>query len=430
MTHWDAFAGLGISLGLGLLVGLQRELAESKIAGLRTFALITLLGTVCAIVGERFGGWVVAVGLLGVAAASGVGNWLESRVDPERGPGITTEIAVLVMYMVGAMVGMEATEGDGPLRTVAIATGVAVAILLQAKRRLHMIADHLGEKDLRAILLFAALTFVVLPLLPDQAYGPYQVWNPRNLWLMVVLVVGISLGGYIAYKFAGAQAGIPLAGLLGGLVSSTAVTLSFARRAGSGGGKKAGAMLTQATLAIALASAVVYGRVLVEIGAAGPTLMRSAAWPLGIMLGVAVLSAGAVYLSARREGGYVPPQENPTELKSALVFAALFALVLLAVAWAKERFGGAGIYAVAMISGIHDMDAITLTNARLAHRGEMDHGTAWRAIVLAAISNMAFKTGIAGVFGGWGLLWRVAAVLAPGAITGAVLVLTWPQPVA
>ncbi len=438
MTHWDAFAALGISLGLGLLVGLQRELAESRVAGLRTFALITLLGTLAAFVADRFGGWAIGTGLIGVAAATALGSWIAARGDRERGAGITTEVAVLVMFMVGVLVGMSALDGDGrPLRTVAVAVGVAVAVLLQAKQRLHAIADRLGEKDLRAILVFAALTFIVLPLLPDANYGPgpYKVWNPRVLWLMVVLVVGISLGGYIAYKFAGARAGTALAGIIGGLISSTAVTLSFSRRAGaasSGGGRGKGSRghesaCRAAALAIALASAVLYVRVLVEIGAAGRSLLPAAAWPIGAMLAASVLAAGVIFLRQRDEDGHTPAQQNPTELRSAVVFAVLFALVLLAVEFAREKFGGAGVYAVAMISGVHDMDAITLSNARLAHTGEMEGSTAWRAIVLAAISNMAFKTGIAGVFGGRALLWRVALVFAPAAVTGMLFVLLWPD---
>lgn len=434
VTHWDAFAALGISLGLGLLVGLQRELAESRVAGLRTFALITLLGTLAAFVADRFGGWAIGAGLIGVAAATALGSWIAARADRERGAGITTEIAVLVMFLVGVLVGMSALDGNGqPLRTVAVAVGVAVAVLLQAKQRLHAIADRLGERDLRAILVFGAITFIVLPLLPQGEYGPYGVWNPRVLWLMVVLVVGMSLGGYIAYKFAGARAGTALAGIIGGLISSTAVTLSFSRRAGaasSGGGRGKGlrgheSACRAAALAIALASAVLYVRVLVEIGAAGRSLLPAAAWPIGAMLAAALLSAGVVFLRQRDEDGHTPAQQNPTELRSALVFAGLFAVVVLLVEYARREFGGAGVYAVAMISGVHDMDAITLSNARLAHAGELPHTTAWRAIVLATVSNMGFKTGIAGVFGGRSLLWRVAAVFAPAAITGMLFVLLW-----
>ncbi len=438
MDTTGALGALGISLGLGLLVGLQRELAESRVAGLRTFALITLLGTLAAMVADRFGGWAIGAGLIGVAGATALGTWIAARHEREGGAGITTEVAVLVMFLVGVLVGMGAVSEDGgPLRTVAVAVGVGVAILLQAKRRLHAIADRLGEKDLRAILVFAALTFIVLPLLPDANYGPgeYKVWNPRVLWLMVVLVVGISLGGYIAYKFAGARAGTALAGLIGGLVSSTAVTISFSRRAGaasSGGARGKGSRSHEsacraAALAIALASAVLYVRMLVEISAAGPSLLPAAAWPLGAMFAASLLAAGVIFLRQRDEDGHTPAQQNPTELRSALVFGALFALVLLAVEFAREKFGGAGVYAVAVISGVHDMDAITLSNARLAHTAEMDPSTAWRAIVLAAISNMAFKAGIAGVFGGRALLWRVALVFAPAAVTGLLFVLLWPD---
>lgn len=419
MDAREALSALGVSLGLGLLVGLQRQLADPKLAGLRTFALIAVLGTVCALAGQQFGGWVVAAGLLGVAGATAIGNWIAVTTDRDRDPGLTTEIAVLVMFVVGVI------SLTGP-RSVAVAVGVGVAVLLHAKARLHALAQRLGERDLRAILLFAALTFVVLPVLPNEPYGPYGVWNPWVLWLMVVLVVGISLGGYIAHKFAGGRAGTALAGIIGGLISSTAVTLSFSRRAGEAEGSKGriGACRA-AALAIALASAVLYVRVLVEIAAAGRSLLPVAAWPIGSMLGAALLAAGIVYLRQRSEDGVVTEQVNPTELRSALVFGVLFALVVLAVAWAREEFGGAGIYAVAALSGVHDMDAITLSTARLAHTGGLEPGAAWRAIVLAAIANMAFKTVIAGVFGGAALLWRIAAVFLPAALTGLGFVLFW-----
>ncbi len=417
MDAMSALTSLAIALGLGLLVGLQRELAESRVAGFRTFALVTVLGTLAAFAAQQFGGWIIGAGLIGVAAATAMGDYKALQSPTGRGPGITTEIAVLVMFLVGVV----AAQPEPGSRQVAVAVGVAVAVLLQAKERLHNLATKLGEGDLRAILLFAAITFIVLPILPDEAYGPYDVWNPRILWLMVVLVVGISLAGYIAYKFAGPRAGTALTGLIGGLISSTAVTLSFSKRAAS-----STAARNSAVLAIALASAVLYGRILVEIAAVGPQLLRHAAWPIGAMLGASLAAAAIVYLRAGLKDAAVPEQSNPTELRTALVFALLFGVVLLAVAWARDVLGGAGIYAVAALSGIHDMDAITLSSARLVQTDALDAPTAWRAIVLAAIANMIFKAALAGMFGGAALFWRIAAIFAPAAAVGLLFFLFWP----
>ena len=196
----SVFMNLGIALGLGLLVGLQREHAgASRLAGIRTVPLVTVLGTVCGILSQSFGGWIVALGLLSIAALIVSGNIVES-MGGGADPGLTTEVAMVLMYAVGAYL----TIGS---REVAVTIGGGVAVLLQWKMLLHQTTTRLGENDLKLIMQFVLLSMVILPVLPNQAYGPFQVLNPHLIWLMVVLIVGINVGGYIAYKFLGETAG-------------------------------------------------------------------------------------------------------------------------------------------------------------------------------------------------------------------------------
>src|SRR5690606_6413539 len=285
---------------------------------------------------------------------------------------------------------------------------------------MHEWAGRMGEKDMRAVLLFAAITFVVLPVLPNESYGPWGVWNPRNIWLMVVLVVGMSLAGYVLYKVFGAGAGSALSGLLGGLISSTATTVTAARRM-RGDPRHTGPAL----LVIMVASCVVYGRVLTEIAVAAPEFFPTAVWPVGGMMAVSAMLAGAVWVSTRKESVGLPPPENPTELRSALVFAGLYALVLLAVEAGQVYLGDRGVFAVAAVSGLTDMDAITLSTSRLVARGELEAGPAWRAILLAAVSNLACEAGMAGVLGGRPLMLRVAGLYAVQALAAGAMAWMW-----
>ena len=222
------FQQAGLALLLGLLVGLQREHAASGIAGMRTFPLIALLGTVAAGLAKQFGGWVVAAGFLGIAALIAIHS--PKALRRSTNGGTTTDVTMLLMYAVGALL------VTGPI-AVAVAIGGAAAVLLQFKPELHGFAKRLGDQDLRAIMQFVLITCIILPLLPqrtialwpDPPYGYLNVFNPFEIWLMVVLIVGMNLGGYILYKFLGQDAGTLFGGILGGAISSTATTVSYAR---------------------------------------------------------------------------------------------------------------------------------------------------------------------------------------------------------
>jgi uncharacterized membrane protein (DUF4010 family) len=410
-----AFEDLAISLCLGLLVGLQRQRAESSVAGFRTFALITLFGTICAILAQDLGGWVVAVGLGGVIAASVVGNLNPPKPANGEGRGITTEIAMLLMFAVGAFVVVGA-------RNVAVAVGCGVAVLLHAKATLHTLAARMVDKDVRAIMQFVLITFIILPVLPDETFGPFAVLNPREIWLMVVLIVGMSLGAYIAYHFLPPQSSLVLGGLLGGMVSSTATTVSYARRAATSMGLVHGAVLV-----ILIATAVMYVRVLAEVGVVAPRHFAAVSPPIFIVLGATVIMSVIAWFSSRRRAGSLAEQGNPTELRSALFFAAMYAIVKLAIAAAKEYLGDRGIYAVAGLSGLTDMDAITLSAARLLNDGRLDATTAWHAILIGTIGNMVFKAAVIASLGGLRLFRRVSVYYAASIVIVVALLAFWPH---
>lgn len=404
---------LAVSFGLGLLLGLERERKDASIGGIRTFPIISLFGTVCAHIGQVFGGWIVAAGLLALAGIVIFANFAKMK-SGDFDPGATTEVAMLLLYALGVLI---VAEG----MAAALVVGGVLALLLHMKKPLHDFAATVGERDMRAIMQFVLLSLVILPVLPHDDFGPYGVWNPFKLWLMVVLIVGLSLTGYVAYKIFGARAGATLGGVIGGMVSSTATTVSFARRAAT-----QEALAPLAAFVILIASCISLVRVLVEIAAVAAGSFLQLAPPLAALLGICLLVTGGLYFLGGRSKTGMPEQKNPAELKSALVFGALYALVLLAVAAGREYFGSAGLYVVAAISGLTDMDAITLSTAQLANSGSVDHRTAWQSILIAAAANFVFKFGVVAALGSAALTWRVGAAFAVVLAGAGSLFWLWP----
>ncbi len=408
----DPLIDLAIALGLGLLVGLQRESRSIPAAGLRTFALVTISGTLAALLVPQTGGWVVAAGLLAVAMLATISHYTTMTKNGDG--GLTTEVALLAMYLIGAGI----TLVD---RRLAVVLGGTVAVLLQAKAPFRKVMERLGDDDVRAIIKFALLSLVILPVLPDQAFGPWAVFNLFGIWLLVVLIVGINLAGYIAWKFIGARGGALVGGLLGGVISSTATTVSYARRA-----KESRDATPLAAVVILIATAVVVLRVLIEVAVVAPRLFAQMMIPIGIVLGVAIVLSLAIWWRAARQPADLAAQESPTMLRAALLFAALYAIVLLAVAWVRYAIGDSGLYYVAIVAGLTDVDAITLSTAKLASLGRLDPERAWRVILIAFTSNLMFKLGIVAVLGTGRLLLRVAALFAILGAVAIAIVLLYP----
>jgi uncharacterized membrane protein (DUF4010 family) len=407
-------ASLGISLVLGLLVGLQRERTDAGFAGFRTFPLVTVLGAICGLLGRNFGGWVVAAGLISLAGLMIVAN-VKEQTKGSADPGMTTEMAMLLMFGIGAFL---SSEQFG----IGIALGAIVALLLHLKPQMHAWADNISDRDFRAIMRFVLVSMVILPILPNERYGPLHVLNPFTIWLFVVFIVGINLTGYLLYKFLGQKAGTLLAGVLGGFISSTATTFMYARRT-----RESPDTAGIAAVVINLASTIQLIRLLIIVGVVAPGALPGIIAPFGVMFVVMSALSLAFWWFVRKEHGRMPAQSNPTELKSALVFALIFAAVLFGVAAAKEYLGRNGLYAASALSGLVDVDAIALSLSQALKSAELEPANAWRLLLIAAMSNLVFKAGIVLIQGSRQLLGRIAVLFGVALAVGALLLKIWPD---
>lgn len=370
------------SLAIGLLIGLERERSPAARAGLRTFALVALFGTLSAMLSQKtnspwllFGG-LLLVGIMTIAAYF-------RKQDELTDPGTTTVVAILVCYGLGATV----WYGES---TLAGMLAIVTTILLYFKTELHGVTQNLDRRDLISMLQFAVLTFIVLPVLPNQNYGPYDALNPYQIWLMIVLISGISLSGYIALRFIGQRYGAVLLGTLGGVVSSTATTMVFTRRS-----EENPSLTKLAVVVILVANLMVLVRLAIISAVISPAILPKLLpiLGMGLLLGLIVTAFWWRDLSQQGELA-IPETKNPAELTTAAGFGVLYAVVLLLSTWLSEIAGSSGLYMVAIISGLTDVDAITLSSLRLLDLGKLQATEAVVAITLAVISNIIFKLGL------------------------------------
>lgn len=374
------------SLAIGLLIGLERERSPGSRAGLRTFALVALFGTLAAMLSEEANmpwlllGGLLIVGLMTIAAYS-------RAKDDSADPGTTTVAAILVCYGLGAAV----WYGND---TLAIMLAIITTVLLYFKTELHGITEKLSRRDLISILQFAVLTFIILPILPDKNYGPYEAINPYQIWLMVVLISGVSLAGYVALQFIGPRHSAVL-GLFGGLVSSTATTLVYARRSAESQN-----FVPLAVVVILLANLTVLIRLTIVSTVASPSILPHLLPILGsgFLLGSGITAYWWYQLQQQSELP-VPEIKNPTEIGTAAAFGLIYGIVLFSSAWLSDIAGSSGLYAVALISGLTDVDAITLSSLRLYELGKLGTSETVTAISIGIISNIGFKLGLVFFFG-------------------------------
>jgi uncharacterized membrane protein (DUF4010 family) len=401
------------ALAIGALLGIERERHKQEhgqvgIGGLRTFVLFALLGALCGwLAHELASAWIIAAGLLATAAIVIAGYVQSVRVDPD-GLGQTTEIAAMATFLLGTVATLGYLE-------LAVGLGVAMAALLAYKEPLHGFVGKLGRDDALAVLRLLIATFIVLPLLPDRPLDPWDALNPRSLWLLVLLISGLSLVGYVLTRWLGAEHGIPITGLSGGLVSSTAVTLSFARQSREKAYERAAGAVVSG---VVLAWMVSFVRVLVEV----LIVNRALLWPLlpsmAAMTVVSVAFGGLHWYRARSEAAKAREValENPFSLTSAIKFAAVFAVVLLVVKLVQTRAPATGLYFVAALAGTTDVDAITLSMANYARTGSP--AIAANSITIAVLSNTLVKTGMVLALGSPALrrrtLFAAAAILVAG----------------
>jgi uncharacterized membrane protein (DUF4010 family) len=406
MGESDLYLRLGLALAIGLLLGLERgwhgrkDSEGARIAGIRTFALTGLLGGVC---GWLAGVTTLAFPALAIFALGGllaVSYWVRMRKQDDL--GLTTEIALMLTFALGVAAVLGATA---PAATVA----VVAALLLSLKSTLHRSIEQIDRLELQALFKLALISVVILPVLPDQGYGPSAVLNPYELWWAVVIVAGLSFIGYLAIRLAGARVGILATGLFGGLASSTSTTLALSRLV-----RSEPALATVAAAGIVVAGSVTFLRILALVAVFAPALIGPLALPMGVMAATGLI--GAVLLLAFNKGeqdarGEIDRIANPLDLTMALAFGAVLAVVLLAVHYLRTWLGTGGVHIAAALSGITDVDALTISVSRLVG-DDLAVTTGAVAIFIAASVNTAVKGGMSLVLGNIRMGLRVIVIYA------------------
>lgn len=388
MDQADLFFRFGIATVIGFLIGVQREFAYGGkgadiFAGERTLALMGLLGCAAAFLADILNtpwAFLVSVLLLGIFIAAGyiVSAW--------RGEmGLTTEVAAIIVVIAGALVYW------GHI-VLAIAIGVTTFVLLSIKLETDMFIRRLTREDFYATLKFAIISALILPILPNEGIGPppFDVLNPYRIWLMVVFISAIGFLGYVLIKIVGSKQGIGLTGLLGGLVSSTAVTLCFAQRS-----KQQAELAKPFALAITVSWTMMFSRVLLWVAALNPALLSVVWIPLAAAGAMGLAYCVYLYFAQKSEEEGDITFSNPFELAPAIKFGLLFALILLISRAAQLYLGDTGVFASSILAGLADVDAITLSMAQLSASSDgLALSIASRAIVLAAMSNTVVKGGV------------------------------------
>ena len=400
-----------IATGIGLLIGLERERVPSARAGLRTFALVGMFGALVAMLGQQLGSFAPFVAGLVIVALTIIAAYLR-HPDPSD-PGTTSVAALVVCYCLGAATWLGHAQ-------LAVMLAVATTVLLYFKAQLRGMATRLDARDWISILQFGVLSLVILPILPNEEMGPYGALNPHQIWWMVVLIAGVGLAGYAALQIAGVRYGAAFVGVFGGLASSTATTMLYARQA-----REFPAMTAMAALVIVIANLVM----VLRVGVIATLVAPAVAGTLALVVAPAlVLGALAAVWHWRRllerTEPVLPATSNPTELKTALGFGAAYAVVLLAAAWLSDFAGSRGLYVLALVSGLTDVDAITLSSLRLFSLERLALGVTVTAIGIAMLANLGFKLGMAAVIGGRGLALKAAVGMGAVAL-GLVAGMLW-----
>ena len=380
----DLLKAFAIALAIGALVGVEREKhrdAAGTTAGLRTFTLIALAGGLAAWMGTVIGHhWLLIIGLIALTLVVVARRYVGVS---EQDTGLTTVIAALTVYLLGATVLLGFSK-------LAIALGVTVSAILAFREPLHGLVKRIGTDDLFAGLKLLIATFIILPLIPNHTLDPWNAFNPFKVWLLAILISAISLVGYIAMRFFGQRRGVTATGLSGGLVSSTAVTLALARRSKLDG-KDA---VHRLTTGILLAWMVMYFRLMIAVTVVFTPLLKLLA-PACITLSLAC--AAFAYYHWKRDLSHVSDDsvevKNPFSLVVATKFALLFALILFLVRLSEYYLPPSSIYGVAALAGLVDVDAITLSLSTAAKDSTLMNQTAV-AILLASLTNTVVKFGM------------------------------------
>jgi uncharacterized membrane protein (DUF4010 family) len=415
-SELDTLLRLGLALAIGLLIGLERGFAQrdepegGRVAGFRTFGIIGVSGGLVALLAQHTHWAVLAAAIPSFVAIVLFAFWREQKQRSSL--GATTLFATLTTFVLGIV----AVLGE---IVHAASAAVVLAALLSLKKETHLGIERLKRIEIRAALQLLLISAVILPVLPDRGFGPFEALNPYRIWLMVVLIAGVSFAGYLAIRLFGSGRGVLLTGALGGLVSSTAVALSLAARA-----REQAAAPNALAAGIVVASSMMFWRCALVVSAIDLALGLQLAWSLGLA-GLIGMIGGAI-LARRGESTEFEPQD-PSSLRMAVQFGLLLGLIELLAAAMRHWVGDQGLLVLAGVSGLADVDAISLSIADQAGKG-LDRALGAGAILLAVLSNTLVKIAIVAVRGSADVAWRVAIPLVAALVAGAVTIFL-PLPV-
>lgn len=389
ISDFEPWWRFGFALVIGALIGLEREFYQQKeeapdFAGIRTFSLIALLGSVSSFLADDFGITLAALALGGLILMTLV-SYSGALVRSKTETGITTEVAAILTFLFGVLV-------MGDHASVAIALAVITSLLLTFKGKLHGFIRNMSSDDIHVTLQFALVAAVILPLLPNRTIDPLGLLNPFQIWLMVVIVSGIGFSGYVLMKIFGPSQGTNLMGVLGGLASSTATTISF-----SSASREYPQMAQHYTRAVVLASTVMLPRVLFLILVIHPPLAFKVIIPFTLMLLTGLMFIFVRQKSKSPEAAAIHPEykiTNPLKLSTAIKFGLLFAFVLIVVEYSQRILGSSGVYLASFLTGLTDVDAITLSVTRLAKNAQLSSDVAGISVIIATLMNTVSKGAI------------------------------------
>ncbi len=424
MDPYEPLLSLGLAVVAGLLIGLEREQSapthsapDSFLGGARTYPLVALTGALAALLGRHFGASVVVVAFAAVVVFLVVAYVDVVRRAADR--GLTSEAAFLITFLLGALSAAHEIIPQGGRRVFTVlGAAVAVTALLSAKPVVQPLMRRVSREDVVSVVKFLIVALLLVPWLPDRNFGPLGALNLRTIGWMMLLVAGVGFVGYAATRLLGPERGLTVTGFVGGLVSSTAVTLAMSSRS-----RGNPAMERPAALAVVLASSIVFVRVLVVVAFVDFRLATALAVP---MLAMAVAGFGACAFLYRRQAGVRSEEplqfKNPVSLSSAFEFALLFAAVMAGSRLASHYLGSAGVYAAALVAGTADMDAIALSMAEMAG-DQVALPVAATAVVLAGFANTVVKGALAAALGSWGYARIVASSFAVILVAGGLSLL-------
>lgn len=426
MAFEQIFLGFLIALAAGALIGLERQQDKTAdqrpgLGGVRTFPLIALAGALSALISHTVGAWVIVSTLLVVGSVLSIAYFRDWKQHTSR--GMTTPVAALITFLLGVLALLPRLPLDTVHRYLLIIGSAAVVMaLLSFKEHLHQAVRHISDDDIYATAKFVILALVVLPLLPNRTVGPLHVLNPFNIGIMVALIAGLSFLGYVSSRMVGAQKGLATTGILGGLISSTAVTVSMAHQV-----KRSPELVVSGAMAILAASSTMFTRMLVIVGIVNSHLVFPLLAPLGTMTLAGYGAVLALYLKTPRSSSEKTSvtHRNPFELRPALTFGLFYSVVLLVTKAAQTYLGQGGLYASSVLAGTTDVDAITLSLLQFHSEG-LDAAVAVTAMTLAAITNTIVKTLLAWGLGGWRLGQYVAMGMMAILVGGCAVIVFMP----